>query len=52
VRQVGSHRRLQSPDYPPLSFAFHDKATLPGGLVRKILTRDVGLADEEARELL
>jgi predicted RNA binding protein YcfA (HicA-like mRNA interferase family) len=52
VRRVGSHRRMEAPRYPPLSFAFHDKATIPGGLVRKILTRDVGLADDEARELL
>lgn len=33
---------MQSPDYPPLTFAFHDKATIPSGLVRKILVRDVG----------
>jgi predicted RNA binding protein YcfA (HicA-like mRNA interferase family) len=52
VRQSGSHRRLESPRYPPLTFAFHDGATVPGGLVRKVLTRDVGLADEEARKLL
>lgn len=52
ARQVGSHRRMESPNYPPLSFAFHDKATIPSGLVRKILTRDVGLGDEEARKLL
>lgn len=52
VRQSGSHRRLESPNHPPLTFAFHDGATLPGGLVRKILTKDVGLADEQARKLL
>jgi predicted RNA binding protein YcfA (HicA-like mRNA interferase family) len=52
VRQSGSHRRLESPRYPSLTFAFHDGATVPGGLVRKVLTRDVGLADEEARKLL
>jgi hypothetical protein len=38
--------------YPPLTFAFHDKATVPSGLVRKILTKDVGLADDEPRKLL
>ena len=43
---------MQSPHYPPLTFAFHDKATIPGGLVRKILVRDVGLAEDEARKLL
>jgi predicted RNA binding protein YcfA (HicA-like mRNA interferase family) len=52
VRQSGSHRRMQSPDYPPLTFAFHDSATIPAGLVRKILVRDVGLAEDEARKLL
>jgi predicted RNA binding protein YcfA (HicA-like mRNA interferase family) len=52
VRQTGSHRRMESPCYPPLTFAFHDRATVPSGLVRKILTRDVGLAEDEARELL
>lgn len=52
ARQSGSHRRMQSPDYPPLTFAFHHKATIPAGLVRKILVRDVGLAEDEARKLL
>lgn len=52
VRRSGSHRRMQSPDHPPLTFAFHDKATIPGGLVRKILVRDVGLDEAEARKLL
>jgi hypothetical protein len=35
-----------------LTFASHDKATIPAGLVRKILVRDVGLAEDEARKLL
>lgn len=52
ARQSGSHRRMESPAYPPLTFAFHDKATIPAGLVRKILVRDVGLAEDEARKLL
>jgi hypothetical protein len=38
--------------YPPLTFAFHDNATIPAGLVRKILVRDVGLAEDEARKPL
>lgn len=41
-----------SPSYPPLTFAFHDKATIPAGMVRKILVRDIGLDEEEARKLL
>lgn len=52
VRQSGSHRRLRSPEYPPLTFAFHDGATVPAGLVRKILIKDVGLDEKDARKLL
>lgn len=53
VRQEGtSHRRLTAPGRPTLTFAFHLKATLPGGLVRRILVRDVGLSTEEAREVI
>jgi len=51
-RQSGSHRRMEAPGRPPLTFAFHDRATVPSGLVRKILVRDVGLAEDEARKLL
>jgi len=50
-RQSGSHRRMEAPGRPPLTFAFHDKATIPSGLVRKVLVRDVGLAEDEARKL-
>ncbi|HEX3239196.1 MAG TPA: type II toxin-antitoxin system HicA family toxin [Solirubrobacterales bacterium] len=52
ARQSGSHRRMESPHHPPLTFVFHDKATIPAGLVRKILIRDVGLAEDETRKLL
>ena len=52
VRRSGSHRRMQSQDHPPLTFAFHDSATIPGALVRKILVKDVGLDEDEARKLL
>jgi predicted RNA binding protein YcfA (HicA-like mRNA interferase family) len=52
VRQAGSHRRLRSPRYPAFTFAFHDKATISADLVRKVLVRDVGLDEGEARELL
>jgi predicted RNA binding protein YcfA (HicA-like mRNA interferase family) len=51
-RQSGSHRRMEAPGRPPLTFAFHDKATIPSGLVRKVLVRDIGLAEDEARKLL
>jgi predicted RNA binding protein YcfA (HicA-like mRNA interferase family) len=52
VRQSGSHRQMQSPGFPPLTFAFHDGVTIPGRLVRKILVNDVGLDEREARKLL
>jgi predicted RNA binding protein YcfA (HicA-like mRNA interferase family) len=52
VRQRGSHRRLKAPGRPPITFAFHDGATVAPGLVRKILCRDVGLGEDEALELL
>jgi len=52
-RQTGSHRRMvSSSGFPPLTFAFHDGDSLPPGLVRKILVRDIGLAEDEARRLL
>lgn len=52
VRQTGSHRRMEARGRPPLTFAFHDSQELPPGLVRKILKRDVGLADDEITPLL
>jgi predicted RNA binding protein YcfA (HicA-like mRNA interferase family) len=54
ARQKGSHRRLEAPGRPSFTFtfAFHDKATINPSLVRKILTRDIGLAEDEARKLL
>jgi predicted RNA binding protein YcfA (HicA-like mRNA interferase family) len=52
VRQAGSHRRLEAEGRPALLFAFHDGATIPGGMVRKILIKDIGLNDDEARQLL
>jgi len=52
VRQVGSHRRLEAPGRPSLMLAFHERATIAPGLVRKILVDDVGLTEDEARRLL
>lgn len=51
-RQHGSHRRLTAHGRPPLTFAFHDGATIAPGLVRKILVKDVGLDVDEALDLL
>ena len=52
ARQTGSHRRMEAPGRPRVTFAFHDRQTVGGGLVRKILIKDVGLAEDEARKLL
>jgi predicted RNA binding protein YcfA (HicA-like mRNA interferase family) len=53
VRQTGSHRRLKSAiGYPPLTFAWHDGATIPPGMVRKVLIQKVGLSVEEALQCL
>lgn len=52
-RKGTSHRKLVSRNgYPDIGFAFHDKKTIPGGVVKKILTQDVGLTEEEARKLI
>jgi predicted RNA binding protein YcfA (HicA-like mRNA interferase family) len=49
VRQTGSHRRLRSSaGYPPLTFAWHDGATIAPGVVRDVLVEDVGLSVQEA----
>lgn len=34
-----------------MTFAFHDRETLAPSLVRRILTKEVGLVEEEAMEL-
>lgn len=52
ARQKGSHRRLLSPDYPPLVFAYHDSTTIAPRGVRKTLVDEVGLAEADARTLL
>ena len=33
-------------------FAFHDGQTVPPGLVKKTLVKDVGLSEEEIRSIL
>jgi predicted RNA binding protein YcfA (HicA-like mRNA interferase family) len=52
VRRTGSHQTLEAPGRPKITFAFHDKATIAPGLVRQILVRRVGLAEDEALKLL
>ncbi|WP_368859830.1 type II toxin-antitoxin system HicA family toxin [Agromyces mediolanus] len=52
VRRQGSHRTLEATGRPTLTFAFHQGVEIPPGLVRKILTKDAQLTDEEAAALL
>ena len=52
ARQAGSHRTMVAADRPTIRVAFHDGQELSGRVVRKILVTDVGLTDQEARDLL
>lgn len=52
VRQKGSHRKLEAPSHPPITFAFHDNQTIRPGTVKDILCNQVGLAEQEALALL
>jgi predicted RNA binding protein YcfA (HicA-like mRNA interferase family) len=53
VRQKGSHRRMKSTNgYGTLTFSWHDGATIPPGLVEKVLVDDVGLGRAEALDLI
>jgi predicted RNA binding protein YcfA (HicA-like mRNA interferase family) len=51
-RRTGSHRTMEADGRPRLTFAFHDRQTLSPGLVKKILVKDVGLSEDEAKALL
>lgn len=52
LRQRGSHRHLASQGRPRVLFSYHDGATVPPGVVRKILVGTVGLDEAEALRLL
>lgn len=52
VRRKGSHRHMTCNGRLPLTFAFHDGQTIPPGLVKKVLTKDVGLTNEQIIDLL
>lgn len=51
-RANGSHKRMKAEDRPPLTFAFQSGQTVPPGLVKKTLVKDVGLSEEEIRGIL
>jgi predicted RNA binding protein YcfA (HicA-like mRNA interferase family) len=45
-KQVGSHRRLQRPGWPNLTFSFHDSEEIgPAALAR--IAKDTGLRPED-----
>jgi predicted RNA binding protein YcfA (HicA-like mRNA interferase family) len=48
----GSHERLIHGTYPPLTFSGHPGKEISGGMVKKTLRKDVGLTDEQAKEVL
>ena len=52
VRQTGSHRILRAPGRPQFVFAFHARMELKACEVRKVLMKDVGLAERDALDLL
>jgi predicted RNA binding protein YcfA (HicA-like mRNA interferase family) len=52
VRQTGSHRMLRAPGRPPVLFAWHDRAEVTPRDVRRVLVKDIGLAETDARDLL
>lgn len=49
---AGGHRTLRAPGRPTVTWSFHKGVEVPGHLVRKILTKDVGLTTEEAEVLV
>jgi predicted RNA binding protein YcfA (HicA-like mRNA interferase family) len=53
ARQKGSHRHLVSDNgYGPVTFSWHDGATIPPRLVEKTLVDDVGLERRDALDLI
>lgn len=52
ARQTGSHRHFVAEGRPSLTFSYHGCSTIPPGVVRKILVKDVGLTEEQALKLL
>jgi predicted RNA binding protein YcfA (HicA-like mRNA interferase family) len=43
ARQKGSHRKLEAPHHPTITFAFHDSQTIRPSTVKDILCNQVGL---------
>ncbi|MGF1647076.1 MAG: type II toxin-antitoxin system HicA family toxin [Kineosporiaceae bacterium] len=52
IRHEGSHKILRAEGFPRLVWGHHDGATIPPGLVRTILVKQVGLTVDQALELI
>jgi hypothetical protein len=52
ISRVSFDEGAAAAGYPPLTFAWHDGATIAPDAVRKVLVRLVGLSDQEALECL
>lgn len=53
VRQDGSHRRMESTaGYPPITFSSHEGDTVGPRLVEKVLMKDVGLTEADAKRVV
>jgi predicted RNA binding protein YcfA (HicA-like mRNA interferase family) len=51
-RGGSSHRWLAAERRPTLLFAYHDRATVPPGIVRDMLVQQVGLTVDEALKVV
>jgi predicted RNA binding protein YcfA (HicA-like mRNA interferase family) len=53
ARQSGSsHRWLEAEGHPRVRFTYHDRATIPPGVVKDILISQAGLTLEEALKVV
>ena len=52
VRIRGSHRMMESPNYPKIWYSFHESRELTGIEVRRVLTKQVGLTLNMALEVI
>jgi predicted RNA binding protein YcfA (HicA-like mRNA interferase family) len=52
TRQSGSHRTLEAPGRPKLLWSYSDTASVPPGVIRKYLVKQIGLSEDQALALL
>lgn len=51
VRQNGSHRIIRYRNQPQFVFSAHDGHSVRPSMVRKVLTKDMGLSEKDALDL-